>query len=277
MAPPNHDEIVRLIRAERTALVSLLVELDAAAWTHPTACPGWSVKDVAAHILGGDFRILSSERDSFVTPNPRAAEGWAEVVALVNANNLAWVEAWRDVSPPLVTSLLAWSGPQLWEHFRGQDPDALGGPVSWAGDEPAPNWLRIAREFTERWVHQQHIRAALNVPGLDDESWVGPVLATFAHSLPRALRTASASDGTIAKLIATGAGGGSWTVIRRDRRWSLDPTAAGGPAVTVRISADRLWRLYTKGIGSAAARKAAEVEGSAELGEAILSAVAVIA
>ena len=36
--------------------------------------------------------------------------------------------------------------------------------VNWAGPEPAPIWLDPAREYTERWVHQQHIRDAVRNP-----------------------------------------------------------------------------------------------------------------
>ena len=39
------------IHAERAALATTLAELDPADWTHPTLCPGWSVHDVAAHVI----------------------------------------------------------------------------------------------------------------------------------------------------------------------------------------------------------------------------------
>ncbi len=54
----------------------------------------------------------------------------------------------------------AQTGEQTNAYFQRVDPFAMGGPVSWAGPEPAPVWLDVAREFTERWHHQQHIRAA---------------------------------------------------------------------------------------------------------------------
>ncbi|HEX3202686.1 MAG TPA: hypothetical protein VHW42_12245 [Actinomycetes bacterium] len=44
---------------------------------------------------------------------------------------------------------------------RGRD------PVSWVGPDPAPNWLDVAREYSERWTHQQQIRDAAEIPGRD--------------------------------------------------------------------------------------------------------------
>lgn len=41
-----------VIEAERVAFLALLRELDAAAWQRPTACPGWTVHDLVAHVIG---------------------------------------------------------------------------------------------------------------------------------------------------------------------------------------------------------------------------------
>jgi uncharacterized protein (TIGR03083 family) len=39
------------VHAERRALKSTLAALPDAAWSHESVCPGWSVKDVAAHVI----------------------------------------------------------------------------------------------------------------------------------------------------------------------------------------------------------------------------------
>jgi len=39
------------IHAERAALAATLAELDPAEWSHATLCPGWTVHDVAAHVI----------------------------------------------------------------------------------------------------------------------------------------------------------------------------------------------------------------------------------
>lgn len=37
--------------AERAALAATLRSLPASAWAHPTLCPGWTVHDIAAHVI----------------------------------------------------------------------------------------------------------------------------------------------------------------------------------------------------------------------------------
>src|SRR6266852_4119801 len=71
-----------------------------------------------------------------------------------------WVRAARRLSPHVMRDLLAAAGPLLFAYFASLDLAATGGPVSWAGPAPAPVWLDVAREYTERWHHQQHIRDA---------------------------------------------------------------------------------------------------------------------
>jgi hypothetical protein len=49
-------------RHERDLLIQLLKKLDEPEWAADTVCPGWSVRDVAAHLLH-DLRRLSRRRD----------------------------------------------------------------------------------------------------------------------------------------------------------------------------------------------------------------------
>ena len=42
-------------------LLKLLIGLESEEWNRPTVCHGWSVKDVALHLLGGEIGNLSIE------------------------------------------------------------------------------------------------------------------------------------------------------------------------------------------------------------------------
>jgi uncharacterized protein (TIGR03083 family) len=274
----RYDTILGLLESERDELLTLLGALAPDAWSGATGCPGWSVKDIAAHILGDDVGILARERDSFRAPDSPQSSSWDDLVRFVNERNAVWVAAWRRASPRLLIDLLAVTGPSLWDFYRTLEPGALGGPVSWAGTQPAPNWLRVAREYTERWVHQQQIRDATGTPGLREARWVRPLLDTFAHALPMALRSIDAPDGTAVALEATGEGGGRWTVACRDGRWSLAAeTSTERPSSVVTIDVDTLSRIFTKAIDRDAARAQARIEGDAALGEHLLAARAIIA
>ena len=113
------------------------------------------------------------------------------LVQAIDRQNAEWVEIARRFSYPLLVDFLALTDPQLYAYFKALPSfGASGPPVSWAGDTHSPNWFDIAREYTEKWLHQQHIRQAVGHPLLDGREWLFPVLDTFlprptAH-LPRA-------------------------------------------------------------------------------------------
>jgi uncharacterized protein (TIGR03083 family) len=249
-------------------------------WMQPTACTGWSVKDVAAHLLSDDIGRLSWGRDGYVSPSFAAGLDICTLpglVAAIDRQNAVWVEAARRISPALLIELLRISGEMTDAYFQRLDLDALGMPVDWAGAEPAAVWLDIAREYTERWLHQQHIREAVGRPGLLEPRWLAPVLATFVRGLPRALAEAPAGDGTTLRLTITGEAGGEWVALRQDGAWLLGtvPGIAADAAVT--LDQDIAWRLFTKGITPEQARHMAQTAGDPALAERALQTVAILA
>jgi uncharacterized protein (TIGR03083 family) len=69
MQPVEPVAVLDLFPEERRHLLELLNGLTAKEWAAPTVCPGWSVKDVAAHLLGGDLSELARGRDGFASPS----------------------------------------------------------------------------------------------------------------------------------------------------------------------------------------------------------------
>jgi hypothetical protein len=153
----------------------------------------------------------------------------------------------------------------------------IGDAVSWAGPEPAPRWLHIAREYTERWMHQQQIRDATGLPGLYERRLFFPVLDTFVHALPHTYRHVVAPDDVHVRLAITGEAGGVWSLVRLDGRWQLAEDVATAPASTVTLDQDTAWRLFTRGIDRDATVARTTVAGDERLGAVVLDAVAIIA
>lgn len=257
-------------------LLGVLRLLSAEQWQQTTACPGWSVHDVALHLLADDAGILSGQRDGYYPARGQIAD-WEELVAFINERNEQWVAATRRISPRLIVDLLAFTGPQVTAFFQSRDPLATGGPVNWAGPEPAPVWLDLAREYTERWLHQQHIREGANLPLLDEPRYLGPVLAAFVHALPVAYAGTLAPDSTLVALVVPGPAGGAWAVRRDGDRWRLYQGRVESAAATVSLPANVAWRLFTRGMSSDVARTHAVITGDAELAEPLFSAVAILA
>lgn len=83
VTPIDAVELFPLLSAE---LVAALRCLSVAEWGRPTVCAGWTVKDVAPHLLGGNFGRLWDDA-SRVLRGKSTATSYAELVALINRNN----------------------------------------------------------------------------------------------------------------------------------------------------------------------------------------------
>ena len=153
LEPPKPILVADLLPEILGHLLRLLGSLDQEDWGKPTVCSGWSVKDVALHLLGVEIGNLSRRRDGHSLGSSIC--GWDEIVSFINQWNQEWVRVSRRISIPLLIDLLKTTGTQMCEHFRSMDPYATGGAVSWTGSDPKPVWLDIAREYTERWLHQR--------------------------------------------------------------------------------------------------------------------------
>src|SRR5215469_639815 len=202
LGPPI--DVRPLFARQQAAFVGLLRGFGAAQWARPTICPGWDVKDVAAHVLGDHLGRLSRHRDGYTAQGPRDGEAFPAFLDRINGE---WVTAARRLSPRLLIDQLTLFGNLIAEFWQTVDLSALGEPVSWAGPAPVPAWLDAARDFSEYWTHHQQICDATGTAGLTSPEYVGPVIDTFMRALPHTLRDAAAPDGTVVQVTVTGPGG----------------------------------------------------------------------
>lgn len=274
--PPPPVLVADRFPALLDALLDLLHSLADDDWQRPVHDGAWTVKDLAQHLLGDEMNILSGKRDRY-HERLGPIDSLAGLVALINRRNDQWVTATRRLSPRLICELLRVTGDQVNAFFPTLDPFAAGGPVNWAGPDPAPVWLDVAREFTERWHHQQHIRDAAGRPGCSEPYFLRPVLETFARALPETFRAVEADEGTVVRLTVTGPSGGVWSVARRAGAWLLAQGQPAEPAAAVVIDEGLAWRLFTRGLPPAAALPRAQLSGDMRLAARVLDTVAILA
>jgi uncharacterized protein (TIGR03083 family) len=268
LGPPI--DVQMLFGQQHDAFIALLLELRDEEWARPTVCPGWSVQDIAAHVLGDHVSRLARSRDGYRGAGPRAGE---TLPVFIDRGNSEWVTAARKMSPRVLTDLLSGVGQQVAAFWQTVDMDALGEPVSWAGPEPAPVWLDAARDFSEYWTHQQQICDATGRPGPD---YLAPVLDTFMRALPHTLRGVDARPGIAVRVTVTGPSGGQWTCVRAPERWRLDDSTDGWPAASIELDPDTAWRLCTRGISPSRAAELAGIHGDERLALAALQIVSII-
>ena len=260
-------------------LLELLRSLSPEDWEKQTVSPKWKVKDVAAHLVDTALRGVSFGRDGYLPPAPKL-DSPAALGVYINRLNDEGVTVYRRLSPEVLILLMEMACKQLAEYHAGRDPlaEAPYG-VSWAGEEKSANWFDTAREYTERWHHQQQIRLAVERPGpgiLTRELYY-PVLDCFLRALPFAYRSVSAAAGSVVRITVSGECGGGWNLCREDSAWALTEREQDRPTAETIIPQEIAWRIFTKGIDPATARSQCKITGDATLALPVLGMISIVA
>lgn len=266
--------VLHLLQPLEDKLIDLLHSLTEEEWNSPTVARLWCVKDVAAHLLDGQIRVAAQSRN-YVGDPPSAIHSYSDLVSYLNRLNADWVTAMKRVSPHTLIDLLESTQNEFIKHYQSLD---LMAPavfsVAWAGDEVSPNWFHVAREYTERWHHQQQIRDAVNKPGIMGREFFYPMIQTFMMALPHTYRNMRAEGATVA-VVVSGEAGGEWKIQSGKDGWRF--STEGTPDATITMDADTSWKLFTKALAPAELPSRVSIAGNRELGLPVLSMVAVMA
>lgn len=259
-------------------LGALLRSLSPDDWERPTLAPQWRVRDVALHLLDGSLRTLSMLRDGHFGAGAPASPAYPDVVDYLNRLNNEWVAAGQRFSPAILTWLLEVSGPAYNAYVSSLDPLAPAVfSVAWAGEETSLNWFHVARDYTEKWHHQQQIRQAVGqeAPLLTPELY-GPFLSTCLRALPHHYRHAPAAEGTVVALAITGLNE-TWYLRRTAEAWDLGTGYTGDVTTQLTLDGAVAWRLFTKSLPRELATRHLQVSGDPALAEPLYSLVTVMA
>lgn len=273
LAPVYTSQLFEPLRVE---LMRVLRGLSPADWDQPTVAGSWRVADVVAHLLDGDLRRLSGDRDvhQFAAGPVNSP---ADLIRLVDDLNGSGVSYARRMSPRVMMDLLDATGPWVEAHFNGLDPHGEARwSVSWAGEQQSANWMDIGRDFTERWHHQQQIRDAVGLPRLLESHWLGPVLDLSVRVWPVAFAIVEAEPGNSVVFEVRADRPLAWTVVLEQSGWTVKRGAANAPSARVVADADVAWRIFYKALSPDAARRHVTIEGDERLVTPILSARSII-
>lgn len=155
----DRDRVAKGLDEQWAALVMLAPEIAPEDWSRPTDCPGWTVKDVYAHIVGTESMLLGRPSPEVDVPG-----GLDHVRNDMGRINEAWVQAYRDRTGFDVVSDLAEVVTERRAALALQDQFDFDQP-SWtpAGDDTYGRFMRI-RVF-DQWFHEQDVREAIGQPG----------------------------------------------------------------------------------------------------------------
>lgn len=270
-------ETLHLFPILDSLLIDLLKSLSEEEWNAKTVAKKWTVKDIASHLLDGNLRGLSISRDQYFGEKPENINSYSDLVDFLNQLNMTWTNATKRLSPNVIISLLETTGKEYYEHLQTLNPfeNAIFS-VAWAGEETSLNWFHIAREYTEKFLHQQQIRDAVGKPALFTKDLFYPFIHTFMQALPNAYRNTNAKNGTVISLIVTTSIGGQWSIIKEDEIWKFIDTPAQSDAI-IKIDPNDAWLLFSKGMTPTDAKEKVEIIGDTTLAETALHIVAVMA
>jgi uncharacterized protein (TIGR03083 family) len=259
--------------AEVWSDVAVLTDgLSEAQWALPTDCPGWTVKDNVAHMIGTERMLLGETA-------PAGASGDAPYVRNdIGRANEQWIDTYRSRPGAEVrTAFLEVTGRRL-DALRALSADA------WEREGFTPEGPGPYRKFMEIrvfdcWFHDQDIREALGRPGFLE----GPVADLSIGRIPSGGlgfvvgKKAAAPPGTTVVFVVEGAAPITATIeVPPEGRARL---LSGAPLAdpTVRIISDR--RTFSRLAGGRWSEDRARetgrvlIEGDETLGGRIVAAM----
>lgn len=132
MTPPTTSKtetIWTLVRTERLALIADLERLPTETWNTPSLCPGWSVHDVAAHLIdnamttpGTLLRAMARAQFDFDQQNQNGVDAHRGATPQETLERLSAVSN-RRTGPPLPRAA-AQQGRRGDRPWRGHPPPA---------------------------------------------------------------------------------------------------------------------------------------------------------
>ncbi len=230
-------------------LLSLLRSLGREEWNAPTCYPSWKVKDIAAHLLQTGAGRLSRQRDAWPSGEKLPRVDFDTLTDFILQSNEDWTSMLRDVSPAVLLDMLSTTERQLAAFISSQK---LSGraffPVAWAGRMEELNWLDLAREYTERWHHQQQIREAVNAPGIAEPGYLLPVIQTLLHAVPFWYQSVEAEPGVRILIDITGDSGTCRILERRKDGWQLTHKDLEKYDEKISLTDDTAWRFFMRSV-----------------------------
>lgn len=269
------DELRKLDRL----LIECLRNLTQEQWNAQTVARQWKVKDVALHLLDGNLRALSMLRDGYWADPNAAFNSYEELLAYLNGLNATWIEGTRRLSPQVTTDLLEFSGKQYLAMVEKLDPLAEATfSVAWAGEETSLNWFHVAREYTEKWHHQQQIRLATgDEDTLLTAEYYRPYLITTVQALPYHYRNIQGAEGDSLLFVFRGATDKVWSLKMKDGRWKLSNEVPQKPRSTIVVPDRIAWQIFMKAMSREEAAAHVRIDGDEAAGRHLLKLIAVMA
>lgn len=235
------------------SIEGLCAGLDAAQWSRPTECPGWSVKDVVSHLIGIEAMMIGRPA------TPHRAQPAEHVRNPLGEMNEHEVDTRRGRTGAEVLAEWIEIAAIQRERLASADDAWFATPT----DTPAgPGTMEdfTAIRTLDAWVHEQDIRRAIGVRGHDTGPAAELTIDRLARQLPMVVgRRAAAGEGRGAAVVLDGPVVRRWTVAVSGGRGAFAEVAE--PDATVTMHSDDFVALATGRRGADGATWTASGDG----------------
>lgn len=252
-------------------LIKVLKSLKPKDWERKTVCPKWNIKDIVAHLLDTNLRRLTIGRDGYFIGDTNQLTTYEDFMGLYNNLNADWVVAMKRVSPDILIEMMEKYQNDLVDYLKELNPfESALFPVLWAGKDYSENWFDIAREYSERWLHQQQIRQALNDQTLLQPKYYFPFLETSMQALPHTYKNVEANIGETVKVEVVGDAGGVWSISKNVDGWKFTVEEDLNPKSLIYIDQQIAWLLFSGEINPMDAAQYYQIHGDVNLASYVL-------
>lgn len=263
----DRSHIVAALDEVWDALVNLAAELAIEDWTAPTDCPGWTVKDIYAHIIGTESMLLGRPAPAVELP-----ANLPHVRNDMGRFNETWVLSYNERSG---SELLGDLGEVITERrasLAGMGQDAFDA-LAWtpAGEDTYGRFMRI--RVMDQWFHEQDIREAVGRPGHLDGRAPQVVLDELTAAIGYVVgKKAGVPEGTSVRIDLKGPMSHRWDVEVTDRARVVD-WMSGEPTLTITMPGATFCRVAggRRAWDHPWVRSATVIEGDDELAAQVLS------
>ena len=242
------------------------------AYDRPTACPGWSVRDIVSHLLGIESLLRGSPVPAHEGPwpdhvrSPIGEINEAFVAAHRSEPGLVVLDAFRDVARRSLSALRALED-AAWER------------VGWSPEGERPYHRFMETRIVDSWIHLQDVRDALLEPADDHGPGEEVVVNRFEAALPYVVgKRVRPPEGTLIQVNLSGRLARTVLLGVRDGRCEALGALSRAPDLEITTPVALFWRRCAGRISAAAllGASATEVRGERELALALAEAMRVM-
>jgi len=260
----NDEALVDALDAVWSSLAELGDTLHEREWMIETECPGWTVQDNLAHVIGIEATILGRP-----TPEHEPAGG-PHIKNDVGAGNEVWVDWYRRRSGvEVLADFRAITGERL-AQLRAPGYDF--GTDAWTPVGPGTVRELLPFRVFDSWIHEQDMRRALGRPGDADSAAASLSLDRIEAVMPMVVgKKVGPPDGTVVAFTVRGPVGRAFAISVTGGRAAFCDSVPAEASAHLEMDADTFVRLAS-GRGdpeSILASGAVTLAGDPKLGRAV--------